>query len=226
MYLLCCKGQSLRYFPGWGNPCHCGIALYVGEESEREQFCLLSCVPAFSHFHHYPQANWVLLVLLVLIHGWVSLCTFYALVSPSNGLSYETGSFSWGCNPLIFLQPEVFRLYFPVLGPWVTQSVSLPNCSSQFTYMQIWYRPVCQLPLCHVCSLLRLPISALLPVWMNVSPLTPWLSDFHTVQFSGISGSFLFLNWLLSFLLLWEEAKYIYLCLYLGQKSTFIFWIL
>ena len=28
-----------------------------------------------------------------------------------------------------------------------------------------------------------LPISAPLQVWMNVSSLTPWLSDFHTVQF-------------------------------------------
>ena len=29
---------------------------------------------------------------------------------------------------------------------------------------------------------------------MNVSSLTPWLSDFHTVQFSVSSGCFLFLN--------------------------------
>ena len=55
---------------------------------------------------------------------------------------------------------------------------------------------------------------------MNVSSLTPWLLDFHTVQFSGSSGCFLFLNWLLSFFWLCEEAKYIYLCLYLGQKSS------
>ena len=34
----------------------------------------------------------------------------------------------------------------------------------------------------------------LLPVWMNVSSLSPWLSDFHTVRFSVSSGCFLFLN--------------------------------
>ena len=34
----------------------------------------------------------------------------------------------------------------------------------------------------------------LLPVWMNVSSLSPWLSDFHTVQFSVSSGCFFFLN--------------------------------
>ena len=34
----------------------------------------------------------------------------------------------------------------------------------------------------------------LLPVWMNVSSLSPWLSDFHTVQFSVSSSCFLFSN--------------------------------
>ena len=54
---------------------------------------------------------------------------------------------------------------------------------------------------------------------MNVSSLTPWLSDFHTVWFSGSSGGFLFLNLLLSFWLC-KEAKCIYLCLHLGRKSV------
>ena len=34
----------------------------------------------------------------------------------------------------------------------------------------------------------------LLPVWVNVSSVSPWLSDFHTVQLSVSSGCFLFLN--------------------------------
>ena len=59
----------------------------------------------------------------------------------------------------------------------------------------------------------------LLLVWMNVSSLTSWLSDFYTVQFSGSSGDFLFLSLSLSFFWLFEEAKCIHLCLYLGQKS-------
>ena len=61
-----------------------------------------------------------------------------------------------------------------------------------------------------------------LPVWMNVSSLTPWLSDSHTVRFSVSSGCFLFLNLLLSFWLC-EEAKHIYLHLHLGQKSPGVF---
>ena len=58
----------------------------------------------------------------------------------------------------------------------------------------------------------------LLPVWMNAASLIPWLSDFHTVQFSGSSGCFLFLN-SLSFFWLCEEAQCIYLHLHLGWKS-------
>ena len=57
-----------------------------------------------------------------------------------------------------------------------------------------------------------------LPVWMNIS-LTPWMSDFHTVQFSVSSGCFLFLNLLLSFFWLCEEAQCVYLRLHLGWKS-------
>ena len=57
---------------------------------------------------------------------------------------------------------------------------------------------------------------------INVSPLTPWLSDFHTVQFSVSSGFLfvcLFFNLLLSFFWLWEEAPCVYLYLHLGWKS-------
>ena len=38
------------------------------------------------------------------------------------------------------------------------------------------------------------PSPPLLPVWMNVSSLSPWLLDFHTVQFSVSSGCFLSFN--------------------------------
>ena len=56
----------------------------------------------------------------------------------------------------------------------------------------------------------------LLPVWMNVSFLSPWLSEFHTVCFSVSSGCFLYLNLLLSFFWLCEEAQCVYLRLRLG----------
>ena len=47
---------------------------------------------------------------------------------------------------------------------------------------------------CYESSLPSCSSPPLLPVWMNVSSLTPWLLDFHTVRFSVSSGCFLFLN--------------------------------
>ena len=48
---------------------------------------------------------------------------------------------------------------------------------------------VAESPVCPGC-----PSPPLLPVWMNVSFLSPWLSDFRVVRFSVSSGCFLFLN--------------------------------
>ena len=136
----------------------------------------------------------------------------------SNELSCEARSFSHHCNPHRFLQSEVLRLYFPALEPWVAGSVSLPSCSSQFIRTQTWDRPVCQPLPCRESLHLGCPSPPLIPVWMNVSSLILWLLEFHTVRFSDRSGYFLFLN-LLSFFWLFEEAKCIYLCLHLGQRS-------
>ena len=111
------------------------------------------------------------------------------------------------------------RLYFPALEPWVEPSVSRPRHSSWFICARMWGRRVCQPPPLGSasCSLAcRVPRSAaslgppaaalprvlspscpsppLLQVWMNVSSLSSWLLDFHTVQFSGSSACFLFLN--------------------------------
>ena len=122
----------------------------------------------------------------------------------SNELSCEAAA-----TPKDFFQSEVLRFYFPIREPWVAWSVSLPSCSSQFIRMLMWDHPsppVVLLPDC--LSLL------LLLVWINVSSLTPWLSDFHTVQFSGSSCCFLVLNLLLSLFWLCEEAQCIHLCLH------------
>ena len=79
-------------------------------------------------------------------------------------------------------------------SPGVAQSVSHPLHSSQFICAWMWDHRVRQPPF-HLESSLPSCISLpLLPVRMNVSSLTPWLLDFHTVQFSVSSGCFLFLN--------------------------------
>ena len=64
------------------------------------------------------------------------------------------------------------------------------------------------------------PSPPLLPVWMNVSCLSPWLLDFHTVRFCQFWLVFVF-KLLLSFFWLCEEAQCVYLCLHLGWKSHF-----
>ena len=61
----------------------------------------------------------------------------------------------------------------------------------------------------------------LLPVWMNISSLTSWLLDFHTVRFSVSSGCFLFLSSLLSFFWLCKEAQYVYLLFHLARSLRF-----
>ena len=134
----------------------------------------------------------------------------------SKELSCKAGSFSRHLNPHRCFQSEALRLYFPALEPWIVLSVLLPSCSSQFISTGMWNCPVLKPLPCLESSTpgcLSLP---LLWVWMNVSSLTPWLPDFHTVQFSVSSGCVLFLNLLLSFFWLCEEAQCIYLCLHFG----------
>ena len=85
-----------------------------------------------------------------------------------------------------------------MLVPLVVRSLSLPS-SSWFICTQMWNHPLCQ-PLPCLSPLHPSCLSPpLLLVWMTAPSLTPWLSDFHTVRFSGSSGCILFLNLLLSF---------------------------
>ena len=103
-------------------------------------------------------------------------------------------------------------------------SIPLPSCSSQFIWTWMWDWPVCNLlphwvilpQPCHKSSIPGCLSPPLLLVWMNVSSLSPQLSDFHTVWFSVSSGCFLFLNLLLSFFWFCEEARCVFLCLHLG----------
>ena len=80
---------------------------------------------------------------------------------------------------------------------------------------------VCQLSPCHESSPPRCPSLPLLPLWMNVSSLSPWLLDFYTVRFSVGSGCFFVFKLLLSFFWLCEEAQCVYLRLHLGRKPNY-----
>ena len=133
------------------------------------------------------------------------MCLFQDSVGLFSELSCETGRDFCCCNPHSFLQPEVLRLYFPALELWAVRSVLLPSCSSWFICTQMWYCPVSQPPPClpwsFISNCLAMsplcpsypspPLLPLLPVWTNVS-LTPWLLDFHTVDFLAILVIFCF----------------------------------
>ena len=118
-------------------------------------------------------------------------------------------------------QSEVLMLYFPVLEPWAAWSVSLPSCSSWFIHTQMWDPPVhkppprlvCQLPPCHRSSPPGCPSPPLLLVW---NECFFFISLVVGVPYSLIFWQFwLFLNLLLSFFWLCEEAQCVYLCLHL-----------
>ena len=181
------------------------MALYVGEGSEREQSHLLGSWLAFSQFSRYPQANWAL---LVLIPGWVDSCMFQDPMGLSNQLSCEAGSFFCCLNSHRFFYSQRFWGFIsprwnPELSglscsPDVPSSLSAHKCgTARSTSRHLTVSPLC--PGCWS--------PPLLPIWMNVSSLIPWLSDFHVVQFSGCAGCFLFLNLLLSSFWLCKEAK-------------------
>ena len=123
--------------------------------------------------------------------------------------------------------PQVFsirglRLYFPKLELWIAQCISLPSCPSRFICTRMWAATLttsnslaCPRPpataLLQVLST-RLPISTP-PTGLDECFLTPWLSDFDTVQFSVSSDCFLCLNLFLSFFWLCKEVQCVYLCL-------------
>ena len=147
----------------------------------------------------------------------------------SNKLSCEARSFSHSVTPTGFtargfetlfphagtlgytvcLAPQLFLPVYPHanVGPWPA-SFHLTTQSASCCLAACPLHPSC-------------PSAPLLPVWMNVSSLTPWLSGFHIVQFSGSSGWLLFFTLLLSIFWLCKEAKCIYLHFHLGWKLLF-----
>ena len=190
--------------------------LYVREESEREQCQLLCSLLVFSHFPHYPQSNWALLVLLP---RWMGLCTFWDPIGLSNKLCCEAGVspagsstftgdfnhrfealFPWagtlGC--MIRLAPQLFLpVYLHTnVGPPSPRSTALPGLPAA-ALPTLVLQP---LP-CHESSLSGCLSPPLLPIWMNVSSLTPWLSDFHTVRFFCQFWLFLVFKFAVVFLL-------------------------
>ena len=144
---------------GQPNSLHC---LAVGEGGVRKGTVPLSQVslhfqwlpPLLPHFH--PQMNgsfWCWFP-----SDWDSVYSRILWVSPVDS-RVRLGVSAAAATPHRFLQPEVLRLYFPRLEPWVAWSVSLPHCSSQFICMWMWDYLVHQLLPCCLSSPPWLPVS-------------------------------------------------------------------
>ena len=103
----------------------------------------------------------------------------------------------WGCA-VCFIPPPFLPVYLcNNVGPQglpATPLWGLPAAAWSIPLHNLPPHWVCQPPPYHKSSLPGCLFLPLLPVWMNVSSLSPWLSDFHTVQFSVSSGCFLILN--------------------------------
>ena len=106
-----------------------------------------------------------------------------------------------GCT--VYIIPQLF------LPVYAHAKVGLPSPPAATLPCPVLQPLPCQEWSPHSC--LSLP---LLQVWMNVSSLNPWLSNFHTVWFFVSSGCFLFLNLPLSFFWLCKEAHCVYLHLH------------
>ena len=160
--------------------------------------------------------------------GWFCVCSRTLWVSPINS-TVRLGVSPATSTPTGFFSQRVWgfisRLWNPGL-PGLSHSSVVPYSLAACTYGTTCSASHClawsashhlaMSPLHPSC-----PSLPLLLVWKNISSLTPWLLDFHTVQYSGNSGYFLLLNLLLCFFWLCKEAKCINLCLHLGQKSVF-----
>ena len=189
---------------------------------------VLHSFPTFHHFLQFPQVVCALPSADSQVHGLV-------YVLGSRGPLQQTLLSDWE----FLLPPQTTQVFtargFEALLPHIG-TLGCTVCLAPQLFLPAYPHanvesPVCLLPPCppgllpccasspHSC--LSMP---LLPVWKKVSCLIPWLSDFHTVQFSGSFDCFLFLNLLLSFFWLCEEAKHIFLCLRLGWNhySTFM----
>ena len=136
--------------------------------------------------------------------GWVYVSSRTLWVSPTNSL-VRLGVSPAAATPTHFYSQKFWGFIFPHWNPALhglshspVVPPSLSSCKCGTTSCCLASHPL--RPSCLSASLI--------PVWVNVSSLTPWLSGFHTVRFSGSSGCFLFVYLLLSFRLC-KGGKYI-----------------
>ena len=146
--------------------------LYVGE-GLRGSNGAHSTLHRISNFHSATQ-NQIGPLWCWFPSGWACAHSRLLRVSPRNspvklGVSPTAASTPTG----VFNQR--FEALFPCAGALGCVVCFTPRHSSRFICVQMWDCRVSHPPFFQESS------PPLLPVWMNVSSLTPWLSDFHTV---------------------------------------------
>ena len=167
----------LRCSPGQGNTCWCAVTLYVGE-GLRGNNGACSTLPVFSHFLCSPLANWPFWCCFP--SGWFCVHSRPLWVSPTNspvrlGVSPAAASTPTGVSS------QWFEASFPHVG-----ALGCAVCYPAHQLLPRW--PAAALPTHstirhlagsishHITSSPLLPgclSPPLLPVWMNVSSLTP-----------------------------------------------------
>ena len=144
------------------------------------------------------------------------------ILGPCGSLSElfcEAGSFSHCCNPHRFFQSAVVKLYLPTLEPWAVQSVLLPSCSPVYLHANVG--PLVPPATAHPsprATVWPAVLSAQLPFFTPPTCLDEcfFLNFLVGLPYSLIFCQYwlvLFLNLLLSFFWLCNEAQCIYLCL-------------
>ena len=156
---------------------------------------LLSVTCLTTHKQSGPFWCWYL-------EGWICVHSRTLWVS-----TCDAGSFSCHHNPHMSFQSAVLRLISPHWSPVLCGLSCSPVVPPGFSACKCGTAPSASHPLTTHSLCPGCPSPPLLPVWVTVSAITLWLLDFHTFWFSGSSGYFLFLNLLLSFFWLWEQAK-------------------
>ena len=191
--LICCKGQSLTYslaragqpiWLRWGpvfRGCVRDGTIPLAQLSAG--FQSLPCHKQIGPFWCWFQG------------GWVCVCSRSLWVSPKDS-PMMLGVSPTAATPQIFTA-RGFKAFFShseTLGCVVclTPKLFLPvylhtNVGPLATALPAWPSSCCLAvhPLLPSC-----PSLPRLPVWLNISSLTPWLSDFHAVWLSGSFGYF------------------------------------
>ena len=169
---------------------------------------LLGTYPISSHFTHSSYVTGTLLAIVLVLNprvgGFVYVLDLEGLLS---WVSWKSSSFFHTTTPTGFYSQKLWGFILLELELWAVKSdlglgsltpkVSLPI----FIHHTWMWDHLCLFCPCrclsapHCVSLPLCPVSvslSLLPYWINVASLSPWLSDLHTVWFSDSFECYLF----------------------------------